>query len=283
LSVPQQIDPERLAALIDGRLGKAEAEAVRRQLAASDDDTLSVFADAVAVSRALAPETAAVRPVRSAAAWRRMGWVVPLAAAAGLAAIILWKPRYAPADFAASISATAPATLGSAWGELRGSGERVSDAARAARVGALLTDLEVERRASRRVTEPALAIATLLDQAIGGSTVSASFRSLVSDSAPDVSPSRTVDLGKQTIDLVGRDRAIAGAYLEAMRLAAASGDSAFLSAEVPSSLERVREMSASDAAISEAFTGFDARRRARPLDMQAVSEAATRLLRALTR
>jgi hypothetical protein len=283
LSEPQHIDPERLAALIDGRLGKAEATALRRQLAASDDDALSVFADAIAVTRALTPDHAAPTPIRSSAGWRRLRWVVPLAAAASLAAIIIWKPRYAPSDFAASVPAGATASLGPAWGELRGSGERVSDAVRAVRIGALLTDLEVDRRAGARVIEPAMAIASLLDQANGGSVVAASFRSVAADSVQTISPARAKELGSRTLDLVDADRAAVGSYLEALRLATASGDSTLLSAKAPSALQRVRATTANDPAITEAFTAFDARVSARPVDTHAAHDVTTQLLRALTR
>ena len=44
-------EAKRLAALIDGRLGAEDAEAVRTELADADDATVAAFADAVAISR----------------------------------------------------------------------------------------------------------------------------------------------------------------------------------------------------------------------------------------
>jgi hypothetical protein len=58
LTDSQRIAPERLAALLDGRLGEPEAESFRRVLAAAHD-LLSVYADAVAVTREMAIDDSA--------------------------------------------------------------------------------------------------------------------------------------------------------------------------------------------------------------------------------
>ena len=50
------VDPERLAALLDGRLSDELAVAVRTQLAAADASVVSAYADAIAIAEELSGE-----------------------------------------------------------------------------------------------------------------------------------------------------------------------------------------------------------------------------------
>jgi len=148
VSESQRIDPERLAALIDGRLSESEAAVLRRQLAASDDATLAAFADAVVVSRELDPASGVqpsdVIPIRAGQSARR--WtILSTAAAAVIVAAIVLRFRtgdvYEPRQFARALPPTVSTTEGSVWGETRGLRTELSDRVLSARIGALLTDL----------------------------------------------------------------------------------------------------------------------------------------------
>ena len=81
------IDSERLAALIDGKLGSAERQALLAQLASADDEMLATFADAVAVHG----ELRTTAPVR--ARWMHWNRAAGLAAAAAMLGAVLTRGR----------------------------------------------------------------------------------------------------------------------------------------------------------------------------------------------
>src|SRR3569833_2178062 len=90
VSKPSRIDPERLAALMEGKLSASEAAAVRAELAASDPELLAAFADAGAVASELGiiNDAPAIRPAsrrRSIYGWSALG---ALAAAALVFAVV---------------------------------------------------------------------------------------------------------------------------------------------------------------------------------------------------
>jgi hypothetical protein len=83
------IDPERLAAFLDGRLDAAARAAVVEELSHADSETLIAFGDAASIVRESAQPTLSARP------WSRRTVLVGttvLAAAAVFAAVML--PRY---------------------------------------------------------------------------------------------------------------------------------------------------------------------------------------------
>lgn len=118
----QRIDPERLAALLDGRLGDADAAVVRAQLADADDDTLSAYADAVAVSaelgEAATPGVVSIESARKARRWRTPAFAA--AAAAAAVAVFMFRPSVAtdvsrPALYAAALPAGATSAGSPVW------------------------------------------------------------------------------------------------------------------------------------------------------------------------
>jgi hypothetical protein len=287
----QRIDPERLAALLDGRLSDADAVALRQQLAAADDDMLSAYADAVVVARELdaanpgSVELAAKTTIPIDTARRRRShrrWIVgAAAAAAAVATVIIWRPTrladgYAPAQFAAAIPAGARGLEESAWSSTRG-GDGLSARARAARVGALLIDLELDVARGYSTRDHLLAVVALLAASPGGSPVAASLRAIAADSVVRLTGPRLNELGRQAIAVVEPSPAIAGAYLEAARVAAAAGDTAFFSRYAPSVLSKLDVTPITDADI-RALESLVA---AQPRDPIELSAAATRLLRSI--
>lgn len=226
---PQHIDPELLAALLDGRLGSIEAAKVRAQLANADDDTLAAYADAAAISADLAesePGKPVVRRIHTAPSRR---WILPAfaAVAAVLLAVVFLRqspskpPRFA--DYAASVPATAVLPQTPVWGSTRGSGPVTTDNGRAVRVGALLTDLEVAL--NRRDTVAAViaeSMATYLGDVGGAASTAAALRAAArSDAADRDSDMRRIAL--EVTRFVDADLAHAGGWLEGARLAGAVG------------------------------------------------------------
>lgn len=277
MSASNPIDPERLAALLDGRLDAAEAERVRAELAASDDDVLGAYADAVYVTRGA---EAAVVPIE---ARRRRRWIVPIAIAAAAAitfAVFIPRARgdYSPASFAQGISfgASQPATA--VWGAVRGTEATTAPRAMAARIGALLTDLEVSGSADAS-RAAARELAALLDGVTGGAVLAPSFRRYADGG--DWTPADRRTAGMQVLSLSDRPFAEAGAYLEAARLAAGGKPGTFFEDKPPSPLERIR--GAVDAETQSAIDSFNEVARRNPDDGSKVAASSEALLRLLTR
>ena len=282
---PQRIDPERLAALLDGRLSDTEAAEVRRQLAAADDDTLSAYADAAAVAGELAGESRVV-PIRSAPSARRR-WLIPAAAAAAaaIAAVIVWRPRpsneYPPSSYAEALPRGARAPDDPVWGRTRGAGDGLQDRARAARIGALLTDLDVDAVRGDSTQQHAEALVRLIQGMLAGGTVAAQ---LPADSLAHLSRQTIASVGRQAT-MLATDSAFvtAGAYLEAARIATTAGDVTFFDQRPPTALSALRRDQASlDPPTKDALVAFDNVVQARPRDAARLGEAVQRLLRALT-
>src|SRR5215467_6869448 len=80
----KRLDPNELAALIDGRLSAAERDATLARLSASPDD-LEIVADAIAIAEELDDEVPDVRPI----APRRRAQMPPVAYWMAAAAAIL--------------------------------------------------------------------------------------------------------------------------------------------------------------------------------------------------
>lgn len=84
-STDSNVDLELIAALIDGRLA-AEDRARAMKLLANQDDALEIFAQATRESEV---SEAKVVPISSARRWRQWKVLVPVAAAAGLAIVVV--------------------------------------------------------------------------------------------------------------------------------------------------------------------------------------------------
>lgn len=273
------IPDERLAALLDGRLDERERAELLARLAQSDDDyevladTAAVLGDleSAGVERPRMPETAAraepgeaerpgernvipLRP-RPARGWHgsgaRWGALAAVLAAVALAAV-LWSRLGStdpgdPARLAALLHA-GDARLQEGWTDdhpwrrTRGPGDALTDQARAARLGALLVDLElaVATRDTPLVAPLAERIAALLEDLSAGSA-EAMYHEISRRSAE--SPERLKPLleqGREDVaDLAGEDFVGLGAWVEAARLAAAVPDEGFFrTRETRAALER---------------------------------------------
>src|SRR6476660_1609593 len=141
----QTIDPERLAAFLDGRLDAVARAAIVDELSQADPETLIAFGDAASIVREAAHTTARARP------WSRRSVLVmttALAAAAAFAAVML--PRYlgrgaadreSAAQFVALLdSASRRAEPGPALDVYRGRDVPSSPTGQAVRLGAQITD-----------------------------------------------------------------------------------------------------------------------------------------------
>lgn len=248
-------DQERIAALLDGRLGARERDELLARLAESDDD-LALLADAAAVSGELEEEGAGTEPAR--ADGDEVAGVVPLhtrrrpwarralavaAVAAGLAVVpLLWMQRggrgadadATPVVLLAADGAGLPAGWEARpWGTTRGAGDPLTEPARAVRVGALLTDLELAVRGR----DPAAArlageVALLLDAIPAAGPVAARYYDI--EERAGEAPERLLPLlaaGRgEAATMVGAERMEVGEWAEAGRIAAASRDAAFFRA-----------------------------------------------------
>lgn len=142
----------------------------------------------------------------------------------------------------------------------RGSADGVMDRARAVRVGALLTDIEVATLRGDTSRTAVLALASLVEGIPTGVAVATMLRMGGAD-----------DLAKrQVMLLVDRSLANAGAYLEAARIATAAGDATFF-----------------DRAPADVLQGHDldqliALTRASPRDVAAIHTAVVDALRSMT-
>jgi anti-sigma factor RsiW len=266
---PERIDAETLAAFLDGQLEASERARVLRILA-ENPEASEAFADAAHAVGALNADSggrsdATGAPI--AQTRRRRGWsvAIPALIAAGIAAAVV-LPRLggnglAPADLAARLS-TVPGPgdgslagrFGAAWDQpgwsvTRGEGSEVVAPARAFRLGARATDVEIALRAQdttalRLVAADLVRLASGVD---GGSSAAAQYQAIVAmssrasgDERRDAAEAlRKVTGGSPWFDL--------GVWAEAVRVAVTAADTAFLG-EAGASLAGLIERMASQPA-----------------------------------
>jgi hypothetical protein len=252
------IDPERIAALIDGRLGERERAELLARLATSSDDDLESVADAVAVARELEGENAAApAAVRRRPSWRRPpgSWLALAAAAVGvvLAPAIWWSTRGQdgagdPSRFARAITQAEgglPAGWDThPWGATRSAPAGLTPQARAVRVGARMTDLELAARAGDpRTAELAGDVVALLADVPGSGPATTDYRAVMmaDPGGPSERLTALVERARMSVTpIFDRDYLEVGAWLEAARLAASRRDSAFFASRASRDmLERV--------------------------------------------
>jgi hypothetical protein len=240
---PPQVDAEKLAALLDGRLSERERAAVLAQLAGSPE-LRETYADAIAALGAAATAGSPVVPIESRV--RRRRWA-PIAAWVGLAAVlagVVLLPAVrgrlrpsgpgAPGDFVELLREPgAPLPAGwdtPAWSSTRGPSDPLTPEARAARIGARLVDLEVaiaaRDSAAGRIAQE---LVFLLEGAPAGAPVAAMFREVAGQvGAPSAELMRKLDQASAAAtDLAGAELVRLGAWAEAARIAAGKGDAAF--------------------------------------------------------
>lgn len=242
-----KIDPEQLAALLDGRLDDATRADVLSRLAASQDD-VELFADAAAIMGEVSPAPAPAHPAPTdlprVARWPARRW---LTLAAGIAGIAIWLTLRArtgqlgsdePHQLLASLDTRArglpPNWDGAPWVATRGIAPPLTPDARAARLGAALTDLTLASQShDPRAPSISESIAALLIDIPGGAPAAALYhqvaRLLSADSTAAAAP--LISQGWQSVtQLTDAPHLRLGAWLEAARIAATNHDPQFFAA-----------------------------------------------------
>lgn len=244
-----RIDPERLAALLDGRLGEQERRELLSRLAESDAD-MEACADAIAIMRDLeaaegrAPNEPATgelpltdEPGKRSGIGRlsRSGW---LALAASLLVLVaapwVWRRAEAPSSdpgrFAAllgervSLAEAGPPP----WRLTRSSNDALSPDARAFRIGVRITDLELaERTRDSSARAIALEIADLLDGVPGGSAVAGLYREIARSESRSGREAILARGRSAASSVAGLETATLGAWAEAARIALRNRDASF--------------------------------------------------------
>ena len=247
------IDPERLAALIDGKLTGAKRDEVIAQLARSDE-AYEIFVDAAGVVRELEEEgqpagaetDEAVR-FRPPLPWWRRGGTRFLALAAGLVGIaaLSWTlmPRFMskggndawPVALLSDGAAGLPESWTDvAWPRTRGRTEVLTADSRAARIGAQLVDLELALRTpDQRAAGFAGEVASLLDGIPSGAALATWYRSVAQGANQRIAPAagEWSTMRANTQDAAGPVPARLGAWAETARIAAIRHDASFFSSD----------------------------------------------------
>jgi hypothetical protein len=238
-------DPERLAALLDGRLSEAQ-RAELLDLLASSDDAFEAYLDAVAITEELeeAADEPGVIPLKQRARGRRWPdgrWLALAAMLVGIASIpLLWRGRGAsdlrdPGQFVTLLEAERaglPAGWNSRpWSTTRGAADPLTAQARAVRVGARLTDLELAVRARDAASTALLAaeIAALLEPVPASGPLAALYRDVgrrAGESPEQMEPLLAHGRGS-TAHILGEDFVALGAWAEAALIASAHRDAGF--------------------------------------------------------
>jgi hypothetical protein len=255
----EQIEHETLAAFLDGKLDPAERKRVLRILAEYPEE-YEVFADAARVAAELRGGSAV--PIESR---RRRGnrWLVtvPVLVAAGLAAVIL-APRLlgggalSPVELAERLTVvlepgagSLAAKLGATWDQpgwsvMRGSGAEVVEPARAFRLGARATDVEVAIRAgdSTALGVVGAELVDLLSGVDAGAASAAQYRRIL-DAGASAGESDRKEAAELLQALMGESVWFdLGAWTEAARVAALarnSGDLRSLAGYLPGIMDRM--------------------------------------------
>lgn len=289
------IDPERLAAFLDGRVAEPERSAVVKQIASSDE-AYDVLVDVSAVL----PEVESTTLVHDApAAKRRFRFarskrvsVVVLAFAAMLVfavAVKSWLNRGATNGDGPLVALATPTNGLDAdfyraplWSATRGESAPIRSDARAVRLGVRLADVSLSVNAPTSSGSSALAdIAELLDGIPGAAATAAQIRSMSATS--DSSDAQARNAYADVVQFADRALVDAGFTLELSRAAARSRNSDFFTnARTARALARVadlpalRERAPNDIPALHALT-----RSAASADWAHVERTVSELIRAL--
>jgi hypothetical protein len=238
----EQVDPETLAAFLDGTLAPGDRAKVMRVLAESPE-AYADFVDASAVHRELQP----AKPIRHRGVW----YFAPLLLAAGVVGLLVVRRGHDAAvpgmiALAQTTRVVAPgaggvaASLGDAWDQpgwsvVRGESMGLGERARAFRAGARYAELEVAAQAVDSAA--ARRLATILAETAGGvdagTPLAAQFRVLAD--APSLGGSGARERLAEQLRTLLRMHAWfdIGAWTETARLAVAANDLAFFSPSAP--------------------------------------------------
>ena len=286
------VDAERLAALIEGRLPPDERE---RVLVAIDKSTAlrDAYTDALAALGAMTPA-----PVREVPRWNFLASLTPLQkleVAAAAVVLIAMSPLVFrqlvstgvpdTGDAVASIALSDSAATGilnqPVWGVTRGDGEgTLSPDARGIRVGAAIASYELRRnRADSLSAAAALEVAALLESAPGGAIAANAWRSMGNASA--ITESSMTEARRLAEQVAGAERVRLGAWLQGARFASAASDTEFFSDRTARSIAKAAITLDERVETGHAARQFEQIVSARPRDWTATSTAVEELLRLL--
>jgi hypothetical protein len=292
------VDPERLAALLDGRLSEEERLVTIKQLSQQTDEDLGVLADAAGVLSELesANEKSLIAPpiapqaIHATRSRSYLRWPIVLAAgilvAVGATTLMQRSRSRSNAWIAAAPAvATDAASLLEAnppWQTYRAGEVALTPRARATRIGRTLVDLEIARRTTSGTTAHLAAeLADLLLGVDGAATAAATYRAMATGQS--VSPE--IDRATRSTILSTADEygVRAGSWLEATRAAAvAQVEAFFTSKDNDRALGEMEHLAESDEVRSAVRSLRDAERPA-PRNWSAIDSAAARLLGLLGR
>lgn len=224
------MDPNTLAALLDGRLKGADRQAALARLAASPED-VELLGDVLAVEK----EVGAVRDIGS----RRRPWLdtkwLAVAAVLMLAVVLPMTLRRSGvptnqnyASLLTSRGKLAPGWENHSWAATRGATDGMTERARGVRAGALTTAIDVAsaRGADSVVGRLAFQVAALFVDVPGAGAVVGTFREIAGGGTGG-GPDRLRVARLNARALVPESAFDNGAWLEAARIAAIDHDSAF--------------------------------------------------------
>jgi hypothetical protein len=231
----ERLDPNTLAALIEGRLRGPARDAALSKVAASADD-LEILADAFAVSRELDGDVTDIRSYSGRTRARRplmMNWMSAAAAAIILVASVPLMLRHdaSPADGFASLMssriALAPDWAQHSWSATRGANDGIGERARGVGVGALTSTIDIAvARGDSSAANLAGQIASLLSDVPGAGDVVSTYRRL-SELHGAIPVDQLHKARSAAREMVSKSAFDDGAWLEAARIAAVARDSAF--------------------------------------------------------
>lgn len=237
------IDPERLAAMLDGTSSASERDALLRALAQSPEE-LDAYADAAAALEGLNEPVAerADLPSRQSVPsrrWRNWGGLAAAALVVTAGAVMLRQGSGGDADPARRLieSELALPTQWSSqtWGSARGIGASVTPDVRAARAGVLYADLIMASRDGTRADSIANTLAALIDDVPGSAATVSILHSWSTGSAS--SQDRATTLQASLASLVSRERFTEAVWLESARVAALAHDAEYLKTAMPTSVD----------------------------------------------
>ena len=234
-----EIDPERLALLLEGKLAEPARSELLAQLASSDED-LGVLVDAASIAADIEASPSSTAQRGKWPSWfDRRGWYA-LAAAILVAAVLPIAyviQRRGNTDATSFVSVLiddgrAPGVDAPfvTWAATRSAeGPVVTPRARSVRLGARSTDLELAiRNGDPRSAAIAMEMASLLDAIPAAGPVAEIYRSIAAQPADSSKATALAKQGRRAIrQLPGDSLVAAGAWLEAARLAAHQRDARF--------------------------------------------------------
>ena len=296
-------DDERLSALLDGRLDEREREELLAHLAESDDD-YEVFTATAAFLREMEEENAKAeetQPQRDVIVLRprtkpRFAWARWGALAAAVVAGLSLLGRFllfggaalaTPAEVVANLSSPrTPLPAGwdrnRPWDIERGAGSHASgQERRAARAGALVTDLAVSIQAPDSIQTRVLA--RRLKEMFDRSSSSLAAIDSGAGSSPAVLMPKLDAATRRLEEQMGKDALRLGAWAEAAYLAASRHDEAFFR-DYPAGplLDRVEKLAGDDPAAHDAArTARAALHGSGPPHWDTLTPALNHLLRAI--